>query len=302
MELGALVPVQLLGWHLPVCSPPKMDLFTFSLWYNGFSSFSKEALAGVVFCGCPVALKETKFSAWMLPCCTSWHLQAGVGRSRRGGDLLLPVMFAEMALRLLISHLSQSWAGLLMSGWLLDYSTNQSCFAGVACWADVLLEIPPAWNKESQERGAVPYNEESVHINVYGFVNTGNSWSSHTDPWHLLQAEQILGSCQQSQLGPDLFCVHGEKSVLLLFTMALLRFFSMLKFPPFPVVGQIWLQYILQYNQRQISISEVLDRFSCISWTGLQQDTHPNPASCLSPETRFEKGWEDFWCALLPEF
>lgn len=70
-----------------------------------------------------------------------------------------------MALKLLISHLSQSSAGLLMSGWFLDYSTNQSCFAGVACWSDVLF--PPAWNKESQERGAVRYNEESVRINVY---------------------------------------------------------------------------------------------------------------------------------------
>lgn len=54
-----------------------------------------------------------------------------------------------------------------MSGWLLDYSTNLNCFAGVACWADVLLEIPPAWNKESQQRGAVRYNEDNVHINVY---------------------------------------------------------------------------------------------------------------------------------------
>lgn len=62
-----------------------------------------------------------------------------------------------------------------MSGWLLDYSTNQSCFAGVARWADVLLEILSAWNKESQQREAARYNEEGVHININGFVNAGNS-------------------------------------------------------------------------------------------------------------------------------
>lgn len=65
--------------------------------------------------------------------------------------------------------------------------------------------------------------EEGVHINVYRFVNAGNSWSSHTDAWHLLQAEQILGSRQPSQVGRDPFCAYGEKS-LSPFTVALLRF------------------------------------------------------------------------------
>lgn len=54
-----------------------------------------------------------------------------------------------------------------MSGWLLGYSTSQSYSAGVAHWADVLLKIPPAWNKGSQQKGAVRYNEESVRINIY---------------------------------------------------------------------------------------------------------------------------------------
>lgn len=40
------------------------------------------------------------------------------------------------------------------------------------------------------------------------------------DSWHLLQTEQILGSCQPSQQGPDPFYVYGEESVLLPFTVA----------------------------------------------------------------------------------
>lgn len=165
-ELGAPVPVQ-----LPVLmpslyfSPQKWIYSLYHSCYNGFSSFFKERSLGWcrIICKCPVALQETKFSAWTPSCCTSCVCRQESGEAgAEGCSAARDVCWdgSETSRLPFVSKLCWIPDVRLTAG--IQHKTKR-CFAGMTRHADLLCsEISPVWNEVVPWRGLLNYNERGT--------------------------------------------------------------------------------------------------------------------------------------------
>ena len=94
--------------------------------------------------------------------------------------------------------------------------------------------------------------------------------------------------------------MYGEKSCAVAFHRGAAEISSALQilFPTFPIVEQISLTPFVQYNQRQTDVSEGLDGFSCISWSGLRQDTSLLIRASAREATQAALGGKEHACAV----
>lgn len=155
-----------LCWCLPYFFSPRKWIYSlYHSCYNGFSSFFKERSLGWcrILCKCPVALQETKFSAWTPSCCTSCVCRQESGEAgAEGCSAARDVCWdgSETSRLPFVSKLC--WVPDVRRTAGIQHKTKR-CFAGMTGHADLLCsEISPVWNEVVPWRGVLNYNERGT--------------------------------------------------------------------------------------------------------------------------------------------